>query len=122
MLEALTPKQWYLEMSLLEGYQVSMTLIMTYRLNNNRRGKGSRSDSQVFVSEWENKVMDIKSDKRCLWNVDPEKREFRGYEGGGPSDGISALVSRGRDVRAVCFHTHTPGKGCLNRPQEEGCL
>ena len=84
MLEALTPKQWYLEMSLPEGNQVSMRLSMTYRLNNNRRGKGSRSDSQVSVSEWEKKVMHIESDKRCLWTVDPEKREFRGYEGGAP--------------------------------------
>lgn len=38
----------------------------------------------MSVSEWEKKVMHIESDKRCLWNVDPEKREFRGYEGGAP--------------------------------------
>ena len=34
----------------------------------------------MSVSEWENKVRDIESDRRCLWNVDPKQREFRGYE------------------------------------------
>ena len=38
------------------------------------KGKGSRSDLQVAVSEWENKVMDTESDKKGLWKVDPEKR------------------------------------------------
>lgn len=57
---------------------------------------------------------------KCLWNVDPKQREFRGYEGWGPSDGISALVSRGRDVN-LSVPTLTPGKGCLNRPPEDSC-
>ena len=37
------------------------------------KGKGSRSDLQVAVSGWENKVMGIESDK-VLWKVDPKGR------------------------------------------------
>ena len=37
------------------------------------KGKGSRSDLQVAVSGWENKVMGIKSDK-VLQKVDPKGR------------------------------------------------
>ena len=37
------------------------------------KGKGSRSDLQVAVSGWENKVMGIESDK-VLWKVDPMGR------------------------------------------------
>ena len=36
------------------------------------KGKGSRSDLQVAVLGWENKVMGTESDK-VLWKVDPEK-------------------------------------------------
>ena len=35
--------------------------------------KGSRSDLQVTVSGWENKVMGAESDK-ILWKVDPKAR------------------------------------------------
>ena len=35
------------------------------------KGKGSRSDLQVAVSEWENKVMDTESDKNGLQDADP---------------------------------------------------
>ena len=38
------------------------------------KGKGSRSDLQVAVSEWENKVMGTESDKEVSWKVDPKKR------------------------------------------------
>jgi len=37
------------------------------------KGKGSRSDLQVTVSGWENKVMGAESDK-ILWKVDPKAR------------------------------------------------
>ena len=37
------------------------------------KGKGSRSDLQVAVSGWENKVMGAESDK-ILWKVDPKGR------------------------------------------------
>ena len=37
------------------------------------KGEGSRSDLQVAVSGWENKVMGIESDK-VLWKVDPKGR------------------------------------------------
>ena len=38
------------------------------------KGKGSRSDLQVAVSGWENKVMGTESDKKVLWKVDPKGR------------------------------------------------
>ena len=38
------------------------------------KGKGSRSDLQVAVSGWENKVMSTESDKKVLWKVDPKRR------------------------------------------------
>ena len=38
------------------------------------KGKGSRSDLQVTVSGWENKVMGTESDKKVLWKVDPKGR------------------------------------------------
>ena len=38
------------------------------------KGKGSRSDLQVAVSGWENKVMGTESDKKVLWKVDPKRR------------------------------------------------
>ena len=35
----------------------------------------SRSDLQVSISEWENKVINIESvKKKFLWKVDPKKR------------------------------------------------
>ena len=37
------------------------------------KGKGSRSDLQVAVSGWENKVMGTESDK-VSWKVDPKGR------------------------------------------------
>ena len=37
-------------------------------------GKGSRSDLQMAVSRWENKVMGTESDKKVLWKVDPKRR------------------------------------------------
>ena len=37
------------------------------------KGKGSRSDLQVAVSGWENKVMGTESDK-VSWEVDPKGR------------------------------------------------
>ena len=37
------------------------------------KGEGSRSDLQVAVSGWENKVMDTESDK-VLWKVDAKGR------------------------------------------------
>ena len=40
------------------------------------KGKESRSDLQVAVSEWENKVMGTDSDKKILWKVDPKGRVF----------------------------------------------
>ena len=38
------------------------------------KGKGSRSDLQVAVSGWENKVMGTESDKKVLWKVNPKRR------------------------------------------------
>ena len=38
------------------------------------KGKESRSDLQVAVSEWENKVMGTDSDKKVLWKVDSKGR------------------------------------------------
>ena len=38
------------------------------------RGKGSRPDLQVSLSEWENKIMDTASDKKGLWKADSKKR------------------------------------------------
>ena len=38
------------------------------------KGKGSKSDLQVAVSRWENKVMGTESDKKVLWKVDPKGR------------------------------------------------
>ena len=38
------------------------------------KGKGSRSDLQVAVSGWDNKVMGTESDKKVLWKVDPKRR------------------------------------------------
>ena len=38
------------------------------------KGKGSRSDLQVAVSGWDNKVMGTESDKKVLWKVDPKGR------------------------------------------------
>ena len=37
------------------------------------KGKGTRSDLQVAVSGWENKVMGTESDK-VLWKVNPKGR------------------------------------------------
>ena len=37
------------------------------------KGKGGRSDLQVAVSGWENKVMGTQSDK-IFWKLEPEKR------------------------------------------------
>ena len=37
------------------------------------KGKINRSDFQVSVFEWKNKVLTIESDKD-LWKVDPKKR------------------------------------------------
>ena len=36
--------------------------------------KGSRSDLQLAVSGWGNKVMGTESDKKVLWKVDPKRR------------------------------------------------
>ena len=36
--------------------------------------KGSRSDLQVAVSGWENKVMGTERDKKVLWKMDPKRR------------------------------------------------
>ena len=38
------------------------------------KGEGSRSDLQVAVSGWENKVMDTERDEKVLWEVDPKGR------------------------------------------------
>ena len=38
------------------------------------KGKGSRSDLQVAVSGWENKVMGTECDEKVLWEVDPKGR------------------------------------------------
>ena len=38
------------------------------------KGKGSRSDLQVAVSGWENKVMGTESDKKVSWKVYPKGR------------------------------------------------
>ena len=38
------------------------------------RGKGSRHDLQLSISEWENKIMDTASDKKGLWKADSKKR------------------------------------------------
>ena len=38
------------------------------------KGKGSRSDLQVAVSGWDNKVMGTESDKKVLWKEDPNGR------------------------------------------------
>ena len=38
------------------------------------RGKGSRPDLQLSLSEWENKIMDTASDKKGLWKADSKKR------------------------------------------------
>ena len=38
------------------------------------KGKESRSDLQVAISEWENKVMGTDSDKKVLWKVDSKGR------------------------------------------------
>ena len=35
------------------------------------KGKGNRSDLQMSVSEWENKVMDTERDEKVLWKVGP---------------------------------------------------
>ena len=40
------------------------------------KGKGSRSDLQVAVSGWENKVMGTEHDKKVLWKVDPKGKSF----------------------------------------------
>ena len=40
------------------------------------KGKGSRSDLRVAVSEWENEVMGAESDK-MLWKVDSKARVLR---------------------------------------------
>lgn len=34
----------------------------------------SRSDLELAVSEWKNKVIDTESDKKALWNVDSAQR------------------------------------------------
>ena len=36
--------------------------------------KGSRSDLQVAVSGWENKVMGTERGKKVLWKMDPKRR------------------------------------------------
>ena len=38
------------------------------------RGKGSRPDLQLSLSEWENKIMDTASDKKVLLKADSKKR------------------------------------------------
>ena len=38
------------------------------------KGKGSRPDLQVSLSEWENKIMDTVSDKKALWKSDSKKK------------------------------------------------
>ena len=38
------------------------------------KGEESRSDLQVSISEWENKIMDTASDKKGLWKADSKKR------------------------------------------------
>ena len=38
------------------------------------KGEGSRSDLQVAVSGWENKVMGTERDEKVLWEVDPKGR------------------------------------------------
>ena len=38
------------------------------------KGKGNRSDLQVAVSGYENKVMGTESDKNILWKVDAKGR------------------------------------------------
>ena len=38
------------------------------------KGKASRSDLQVAVSGWENKVLGTESDKKVLWKVNPKRR------------------------------------------------
>ena len=38
------------------------------------KGKGSRSDLQMAVSGWENRVMSTESDKKVLWKVDSKGR------------------------------------------------
>ena len=38
------------------------------------KGNRSRSDLQVAVSGWENKVMDTERDEKVLWEVDPKGR------------------------------------------------
>ena len=38
------------------------------------KGKGSRSDLQVAVSGWENKVMGTEHDEKLLWEVDLKGR------------------------------------------------
>ena len=38
------------------------------------KGKGNRSDLQVAVSGWKNKVMGTESGKNILWKVDPKGR------------------------------------------------
>ena len=40
------------------------------------KGKGSRSDLQMAVSGWENRVMSTESDKKVLWKVDPKGRDL----------------------------------------------
>ena len=44
------------------------------------KGKGSRSDLQVAVSEWKNKVMDTESDKKFCGKWTPRK-EFCAWSG-----------------------------------------
>ena len=54
--------------------------VMTERMNwtelkwTEGKRKYNRPDLEVSVSEWENKVINIKSDKKDQWKVDPEKR------------------------------------------------
>ena len=36
--------------------------------------KGSRSDFEVALSSWENKVMGTERDEKVLWEVDPKGR------------------------------------------------
>ena len=38
------------------------------------KGNGSRSDLQVAVSGWENKVMGKESDKKVSWKENPKGR------------------------------------------------
>ena len=40
------------------------------------KGKGSKSDLQVAVSRWENKVMGTESDKKVLWKMDPKGKDL----------------------------------------------